>query len=311
MKMEGHTPIVLDPAGVQATAYPRAMRMGSDAEREQAAALNEGLPEVDFEGRSNPYLDYSSIDLLLSLQYPRSSGHDEMCFIIMGQVKELLFKALHYELFNAKRQIEANEVPGALEILKRAEAIMVYIGRSWDVLSTISPAGFKVFRDFLGAASGQLSFMYRHVEFVLGNKNVRLATAHRNLPHIWPAIQDSLNEPSIWDAVGALLSRRGHAIAPECLSRDWSLPYRADPSVEAAWLKVYADPTARNDLYLLGEGLIAFSDAFSQYRYRHFTSVERIIGMKPGTGGSAGVGWLRAVVDQRIFPELWTVRTRL
>lgn len=304
-------PSLIDPAGVEASACARPMPMGSDAERAQAVAETGGRPTTEFAGRSNPYIDYESVDLLLSLQHPRSPGHDEMCFLIMGQVKELLFKALHHELHNALVRLDRDDVAGTLPLLARAREIAVYIGRSWDVLSTISPQGFAEFRDYLGTASGQLSFMYRHVEFILGNKSVQLAAAHRNLPHVWPALDAALNGPSLWDRAIALLARRGHEIAPRALARDWSEAYQADPSVAAAWLRVYGDPTPENDLYQLGESLMALSDALSQYRYRHFNAVERIIGLKPGTGGSAGVGWLRAVVSHRFFPELWTLRTEL
>jgi tryptophan 2,3-dioxygenase len=125
--------------------------------------------------------------------------YDEMCFFIMGQVKELLFRGLHFELYNAHLQIPADNVVNALGILPRAKAIGEYITRSWDVLSTISPEGFNQFRDSLGSASGQLSFMYRHVEFVLGNKDRRLASAFRNMPHVWPGLEAALHSRSLYD----------------------------------------------------------------------------------------------------------------
>jgi len=269
----------------------------------------EGEPLVDFEGTSNPYIDYQSIDLLLSLQHPRSPGYDEMCFIVMGQVKELLFRGLHFELANAQVQVREDSIENALEILGRAVTMMGYVTSSWAVLSPITSEGFSQFRDTLGTASGQLSFMYRHVEFVLGNKSERLASAHRNVPHVWPAIQTALNSPSLYDDVIALLARRGHEIEAVALDRDWSQPYQSNASVEAAWRAIYADARADNLLYRLGEALTSFDQEFSVYRWRHFVSVERIIGFKPGTGGSSGVGWLEAVTHHRFFPELWAIRT--
>jgi len=269
----------------------------------------EGEPLVDFEGTSNPYIDYQSIDLLLSLQHPRSPGYDEMCFIVMGQVKELLFRGLHFELANAQVQVREDSIENALEILGRAVTMMGYVTSSWDVLSTITSEGFSQFRDTLGTASGQLSFMYRHVEFVLGNKSERLASAHRNVPHVWPAIQTALNSPSLYDDVIALLARRGHEIEAVALDRDWSQPYQSNASVEAAWRAIYADARADNLLYRLGEALTSFDQEFSVCRWCHFVSVERIIGFKPGTGGSSGVGWLEAVTHHRFFPELWAIRT--
>jgi tryptophan 2,3-dioxygenase len=192
----------------------------------------------------------------------------------------------------------------------RIKALVEYIAKSWDVLSTISPDGFNQFRNSLGTASGQLSFMYRHVEFILGNKSARLASAFKNMPHVWPAIEQSLNTPSLYDDVIALLHREGHVIDAAALTRDWSTGYEVNASVEAAWLKVYQDPSPTNKLYKLGEGLVAIADAMSQYRWRHFVSVQRLIGHKPGTGGTAGVGWLQHVTEHRFFPELWSIRTQ-
>jgi tryptophan 2,3-dioxygenase len=244
------------------------------------------------------------------LQNPRSEGYDEMGFFVMGQVKELLFRGLHFELFNAQQQIKADNVVNALEIFPRARAFAEYITRSWDVLGTISPEGFNQFRDSLGAASGQLSFMYRHVEFVLGNKDARLASAFRNMPHVWPAVKASLESRSLYDDVIALLARRGFAIDAEALERDWSQPYKINASVEQAWLKIYQTPGPENDLYRLAEALVGMADQLSQYRWRHFVSVQRLLGLKPGTGGSDGVGWLRHVTEHRFFPELWSIRTQ-
>ena len=218
------TPEIVDPSGVNASPHARPMPVTTDHSRAYTAQATGGAPMVDFSGTSNPYVDYQSIDLLLSLQHPRSQGYDETCFFIMGQVKELLFKALHFELYNAQAQIKSDEVDNALEILVRARAMGEYIARSWDVLSTISHDGFNQFRDSLGTASGQLSFMYRHVEFILGNKSARLASALRNMPHVRPAIERSLNSPSLYDEVIALLASSGLAIDAQALQRDWSRP---------------------------------------------------------------------------------------
>jgi tryptophan 2,3-dioxygenase len=303
-------PKLIDPAGVQASAYPRPMGITTEESRAETVQTTGGQPVVDYQGRSNPYNDYQSIDLLLSLQNPRSEGYDEMGFFVMGQVKELLFRGLHFELYNAQAQIKADNVVNALEILPRARAFAEYITRSWDVLSTISPEGFNQFRNSLGAASGQLSFMYRHVEFILGNKDARLASAFRNMPHVWPAVKESLESPSLYDDVITLLARRGFAIDEAALKRDWSKAYTINASVEQAWLKVYQTPGPDNELYRLAEALVGMADQLSQYRWRHFVSVQRLLGLKPGTGGSDGVGWLRHVTEHRFFPELWSIRTQ-
>ncbi len=300
-------PQIVDPAGVSEAAAARPMPMTTDATRAVTVEETGGRPLTEFAGTSNPYIDYQSIDLLLSLQHPRSEGYDEMCFFVMGQVKELLFRGIHFELVNAQHQIRDGEVANALQILARAKTFLDYITDSWNVLSTITTEGFTQFRDHLGTASGQLSFMYRHVEFVLGNKSRELAEAHRNVPHVWPAMLEALESPSLYDDVIALLSLRGHTISAHALDRDWSLPYSPDASVEAAWRTVYTEPNASDDLHLLGEALISIDQQFSLYRWRHFTSVERIIGYKPGTGGSSGVGWLDHVTRHRFFPEIWAI----
>lgn len=306
---EPHMPRVVDPEGLDASIGVRPMNHTTDDTRSATVAETGGAPMVDFAGTSNPYIDYQSIDLLLSLQHPRSNGYDEMSFFVMGQVKELLFRGLHFELVNAQQQIRADEIGNALQILGRANAFVQYIAKSWDVLSTITTEGFNQFRDHLGTASGQLSFMYRHVEFVLGNKNRRLAEAHRNVPHVWPALLEALESPSLYDDVIGLLARQGLPIDDDALDRDWSATYTPNDSVEAAWRQVYREHSANDELHRLGEALVSLDQEFSIYRWRHFTSVERIIGYKPGTGGSSGVAWLEGITKHHFFPEIWAVST--
>ncbi|MGI9611869.1 MAG: tryptophan 2,3-dioxygenase [Acidimicrobiales bacterium] len=304
---EPYFPQVVDPSGVVASTEARPLVETTDDSRAAMVAETGGVPMIDFEGTSNPYIDYQSIDLLLSLQHPRSSGYDEMCFFVMGQVKELLFRGLHFELVNAQMQIRDDEVRNALQILGRAKTFLHYIADSWDVLSTITSEGFNQFRDNLGTASGQLSFMYRHVEFVLGNKNRTLAEAHRNVTHVWPALLEALESPSLYDDVIRLLARRDLPIDHAALDRDWSTAYPPNTSVESAWREIYRDTEANDELHRLGEALISLDQQFSIYRWRHFTSVERIIGYKPGTGGSSGVQWLDKVTKHHFFPELWAI----
>jgi tryptophan 2,3-dioxygenase len=195
--------------------------------------------------------------------------------------------------------------------LDRAKKILKLIVGFWDVLSTISTDGFNQFRDYLDVASGQQSFMYRHIEFILGNKSQAMCAVHQNVPHVFPAIKENMESPSLYDEVIRLLARRGYDVASECLDRDWTATHETHDSVEQAWLAVYEQPSPTNDLYMLGENLIEVADLVAQYRWRHFVTVERILGFKPGTGGSAGVGWLRHIVDHRFFPELWSIRSNL
>jgi len=311
MTFKFEIPNVVRIDGVDGSPQPRPMDIGSEKLRQQEVSKTKGMPITEFKGSSNPYIDYESIDLLLSLQHPRSEGYDEMCFIIMGQAKELLFKSAYFELYNARLRICEDDLDNASVILDRAKKITKLIVGFWDVLATISTDGFNQFRDYLDVASGQQSFMYRHVEFILGNKSKPMCSVHQNVPHVYPAIKENLDSPSVYDEVIKLLARRGYKIAPECLDRDWAETYQSHSSVEQAWLEVYGDAGPGNDLYMLGESLVELADLVAQYRWRHFVTVERILGFKPGTGGSAGVGWLRKVVDHRFFPELWAIRSNL
>jgi tryptophan 2,3-dioxygenase len=305
------TPTIVDPAGVKTGNAVRPMGQTTDTSRAEMVDETGGLPRVDFENTSNPYIEYQNLDLLLTLQHPRSDAYDEMCFYIMGQVKELLFKSLHFELHNARHLICQGQLDDALFIADRALEITKLLTNAWDVVATVSAEGFNQFRNHLDEASGQLSFMFRHVEFVLGNKDRRLASAHRNVPHVWPYMKEALESPSLYDEVLQLLNRQGFEIAPEALERDWADQYAPHESVEQAWFDIISSPSTSSGLYKLGEVLVALDDQMAQYRWRHFVLVSRIIGYKPGTGGSAGVEWLRHTTDFRYFPELWSVRTRL
>ncbi len=304
-------PEIVDINEVDSSPHPRPMEIGSEEERQRQVKETDGQPITEFKGNANPYIDYQSVDLLLSLQHPRSKGYDEMCFIVQGQCKEMLFKSAYYELYNARLRIMDDDLPNASLILNRCKEIIILLTRFWDVLATIRPEGFKQFRDYLNVASGQQSFMFRHVEFILGNKNIAMASVHKNVDHVYPAILKNLETPSLYDEVIKLLHRRGYNISSEYLDRDWTKKYQPHESIEQAWLEIYKTPEPTNDLYLFAELLIEFADIFARYRFQHFTTVERILGLKPGTGGSAGVTWLKTMAEHRFFPELWSIRTDL
>ena len=304
-------PEIVDINEVDNSPHPRPMEIGSEEERQRQVKETDGQPITEFKGNTNPYIDYQSVDLLLSLQHPRSKGYDEMCFIVQGQCKEMLFKSAYYELYNARLRIMDDDLPNASLILNRCKEIIILLTRFWDVLATIRPEGFKQFRDYLNVASGQQSFMFRHVEFILGNKNIAMASVHKNVNHVYPAILKNLETPSLYDEVIKLLHRRGYNISSEYLDRDWTKKYQPHENIEQAWLEIYKTPEPTNDLYLFAELLIEFADIFARYRFQHFTTVERILGLKPGTGGSAGVTWLKTMAEHRFFPELWSIRTDL
>jgi tryptophan 2,3-dioxygenase len=270
-----------------------------------------GMPEgayADFKNQMN-YGDYLGLERLLDCQKRVSSSHDEMLFIIQHQATELWMKLILHELDAAMAQIRTGELGLAFKMLARITRIQEQIVHAWDVLSTLTPADYMTFRYKLGHASGFQSLQYRLLEYKLGNKNAAMMAPHAHRPKAYARLETALRAPSLYDEAVMLLSRRGFAIAPERLSRDWSSPTAGDPTVEAAWLAVYKDTKKHWDLYELGEELVDLEDGFAQWRFRHVTTVQRIIGFKRGTGGTAGVLYLRKALEVRLFPELWDLRT--
>jgi tryptophan 2,3-dioxygenase len=257
------------------------------------------------------YGDYLHLDRLLDAQHPLSPHHNEMLFIIQHQTTELWMKLVIHELKAAIRQFRQDELAPAFKMLARVSRIMAQLIQAWDVLSTLTPSEYMDFRGTLGRASGFQSHQFRAIEFLLGNKRRELLEPFRHRAQIHAELEALLAQPSIYDEAIRLLARRGLAVAPAALERDWSAPYRPDPSVEAAWMAVYRDTRRHFDLYELGEELVDLEDFFRQWRFRHVTTVERIIGGKKGTGGTKGVAYLRGLLEIRLFPELWDLRTAL
>jgi tryptophan 2,3-dioxygenase len=257
------------------------------------------------------YGGYLALDLLLAAQKPRSGDHDEMLFIVIHQASELWMKLALHELHAALRYIQQDAVDDALKILARVGRVQQQMIQSWDVLATMTPHDYQRLRPYLGASSGFQSHQYRQLEFLLGNKDRALAEVHRGDPPVFAMLRAVLEAPGIYDEVLMLLARRGLPVPPQALSRDFALPYQPSPAVEAAWLVVYRDVDQYWDLYDLAEKLVDVDDRFQQWRFRHLRTVQRIIGMKMGTGGSSGVPYLSRALDLRMFPELWTLRTSL
>jgi tryptophan 2,3-dioxygenase len=265
---------------------------------------------TDFSGEMS-YGDYLHLERLLDAQHPLSPQHNEMLFIIQHQTTELWLKLVIHELKAAIRQIEHDELAPAFKMLARVSRIMAQLIQAWDVLSTLTPSEYLEFRASLGRSSGFQSHQFRAVEFLLGNKRAEMLEPFRHRPAIHDELKALLQAPSIYDQSIRLLARRGLAIDAAALERDWSASRRADPSVERAWAEVYRDTERHWDLYELGEELVDLEDFFRQWRFRHVTTVERIIGGKRGTGGTAGVAYLRGLLEIRLFPELWDLRTAL
>jgi tryptophan 2,3-dioxygenase len=196
-------------------------------------------------------------------------------------------------------------------MLARVARIMAQLNQSWDVLATLTPAEYSAFRAALGSSSGFQSWQYRMIEFALGNKNAVMVEPHRHRPDLLAPLEALQREPSLYDEAIRLLARRGFAVSAQAVERDWTAPYAYDDSVCAAWVQVYRATDRNWDLYELAEKLVDLEDAFRQWRFRHVTTVERIIGWKRGTGGTSGVGYLRRALDAVLFPELWRARTAL
>jgi len=283
-------------------------------EAEHAAPPQSAAPaataHTDFAGAMS-YGDYLQLDTLLGAQQPRSDSHDEMLFIIIHQATELWMKLTLHELDAARALLIADDLQPAFKHLARVSRIQSQLIQSWDVLSTMTPSDYSRFRDALGKSSGFQSAQYRLIEFALGNKQASMLAPHRHRSDVLAQMQRSLETPSIYDEAIRLLARRGFAIDASVLARDVREPYHSNPSVLAAWTQVYRDPRRYWDLYQLAEELIDLEDWFQQWRFRHVTTVQRIIGRKRGTGGTAGVDYLRQVLDVTFFPELWDVRTEL
>ncbi|MER7793305.1 tryptophan 2,3-dioxygenase family protein [Streptomyces sp. NPDC097640] len=282
--------------------------ISSDAERNVRVMESDGDPITDFTGASTPYIDYQSIDVLLSLQRPRSDAPAELTFYVMGQVKELLFKLIYEELERTRALLDGDSVAEAAVNLRRLRRVVELLNGTWNVLSTLTPNEFNGFRDVLGSASGIQSYMYRMVEYALGNKVAALALPHRQVPHVHAQVQRALHEPSVYDAALRLLARHETPLPPSVLDRDFSQPYEPNGAVERAWAEVYRGKAATDPLPQLAEALMDVAEGFSRWRSLHLLTVERIIGFKPGTGGTEGAGWLRRVAEHRFFPELWTSR---
>ncbi len=271
--------------------------------------LDEGA-QLDF-SKDMSYGDYLHLDELLNAQHPQSPDPNELLFIVQHQTSELWMKLLLHELEGAMRAVAADELQGAFKMLARVSRIMEQLVHAWDVLATMTPAEYSHVRPYLANSSGFQSAQYRCIEFRLGNKNAATLKAHAHRPDLLARVEAAWRAPSLYDEAIRLLARRGLALPVESLERDWTQPYVASDAVEAAWLVAYRDPKAHWDLYQLGEELTDLEDAFRLWRFRHVTTVERVIGFKRGTGGTSGVGYLRKMLDVVLFPEIWKLRTDL
>ena len=274
------------------------------------AIVRDEKAQLDF-SQSMSYGDYLSLDAILNAQQPRSPDHNEMLFIVQHQTSELWMKLMLHELRAAIAHLAKDELSPAFKMLARVSKIMEQLVHAWDVLATMTPPEYSAIRPYLASSSGFQSHQYRCIEFALGNKNAAMLKPHAHRPDLLAQVQAAFVTPSLYDEALRLLARRGISIPTSHQERDWSMPYAASSEVEAAWLVVYRQPEKYWDLYQLGEELTDLEDAFRLWRFRHVTTVERVIGFKRGTGGTGGVSYLRKMLDVVLFPEIWSLRTAL
>ncbi|MCK2158216.1 tryptophan 2,3-dioxygenase [Exiguobacterium sp. 17-1] len=274
-----------------------------------ATQIEESI-QTDFK-KDMSYGDYLQLDSLLMSQQRLSDHHDEMLFIVIHQTSELWMKLILHEMTAAIQAIADDQLERSFKMLARVSKIQQQLIQSWSVLSTLTPAEYLEFRDSLGHSSGFQSYQNRQIEFALGFKNAQMLRVYEHETALFAQLNDDLKTPSIYDETVRAMHRRGLPIDETILKRDVTEDWEADPSVEAAWAIVYQDVEQYWDLYELGEKLLDIGSQQQMWRFNHMSTVERIIGQKPGTGGSSGVSYLRRVLDHRFFPELWSVRTKL
>jgi tryptophan 2,3-dioxygenase len=262
-------------------------------------------------GESQSYGEYLHLELLLNAQRPLTAEHSEMLFIIVHQVSELWMRLLRHELEAVVECVRRDELDPSFKMFDRIARIQAQLLSVWEVLSTMTPSDYSAFRNALGRSSGFQSQQYRLLEFMLGNKQAEMIEVHRREPQVYAEFKRVLDAPSLYDEVLRLLSRRGYGVAPEVLVRDFSQPYQASKQVTGAWLGVYHNAEKDWDLYELAEHLVDLDYRFQLWRFQHMKTVERVIGYKPGTGGTAGVSYLAKALRLRLFPELWEVRTSM
>jgi tryptophan 2,3-dioxygenase len=266
--------------------------------------------QMSFDGRMS-YSDYLHLERVLNAQEPLSGAHDELLFIIQHQTSELWMKLAIHEIRSAIKAIHDDQLQPAFKMLSRVARIFEQLNNAWDVLRTMTPSEYTEFRDQLGQSSGFQSYQYRAIEFLAGNRNPEMLRPHSHRADIAAMLEEILAAPSLYDEALLLLARNGFDTGEDAHRSDWRATRIENARVLDAWKTVYAAPATYWMLYELAEKLVDFEDYFRRWRFNHVTTVERIIGLKRGTGGTSGVSYLRKMLEVELFPELWKVRTEL
>jgi tryptophan 2,3-dioxygenase len=254
------------------------------------------------------YGDYLKLEAVLEQQHPLSDAHDEMLFIIQHQTSELWMKLALHEMSAARNALNSGDVANMFKMLARVSRIFEQLNSAWDVLRTMTPADYTKFREALGPSSGFQSYQYRMIEYVLGNRNPNMLKPHEHMPDIHKMLSDELARPSFYDDVIRLLFTTIDGPDADIPAPQLNSPHKAVPEVQEKWKLVYENVEQYWTLYELGEKLVDLEDYFRRWRFNHVTTVERVIGFKRGTGGTAGVDYLRRMLSVELFPELWHLR---
>ncbi|WP_299785638.1 tryptophan 2,3-dioxygenase [uncultured Marivita sp.] len=265
--------------------------------------------QMSFDGRMS-YTDYLGLDAVLDAQHPLSTAHDELLFIVQHQTSELWMRLALHELHAARDTLRAKDIRPAFKLLARVSRIFEQLNSAWDVLRTMTPSDYTTFRESLGQSSGFQSAQYREIEFLLGNRNAAMIRPHAHRPDLMARLEAEMEKPSLYDCALARLAQ-AVPLPDDALSRDRTKPHQSNDAVQAAWAKVYRDPSRHWDLYELAEKLVDLEDYFRRWRFNHVTTVERVIGLKRGTGGTGGVSYLKRMLEVELFPDLWHLRTKL
>ena len=266
--------------------------------------------QMAFDGRMS-YGDYLHLDELLGAQVPLTGSPDELLFIVQHQTSELWMKLCLRELHGARTAVADERLQPAFKMLSRVARIFEQLNGAWDVLRTMTPSEYSAFRDDLGQSSGLQSYQYREIEFVLGNRNPAMLVPHEHRPDIVARMVGELSRPSLYDEAIRFVARSGVELPDEAMQRDLGQPHRPDDRIMAMWRQVYEDPERWWPQYELAEKLVDVEDYLRRWRFNHVTTVERVIGVKRGTGGTSGVGYLKRMLEVELFPDLWRVRTVL
>jgi tryptophan 2,3-dioxygenase len=262
----------------------------------------------DHESAAVTYGSYLRVDELLDLQSPRSDEHDEMLFIVIHQVYELWFKELLHEMRRVMRLLGEDDAVRAQHTLKRVLTILKVLVGQVDILETMTPLEFMTFRSRLEAASGFQSDQFRQLEFAMGRKSQAAIARFPEGSRARQALRDAWSAPTLWDAFLQYLERQGYDVPPHHLARDVSGTIAASPEIQAILIQVYRNDPKNGELC---ERLVDLDEGIQEWRYRHVKMVERTIGVKPGTGGSAGAQYLKSTLAEPAFPDLWAIRAQL